>query len=197
LAEARAALASFALSRARRLETSAPRRAERWLRLAVAAAPAFGEVHRRLIAARQARGDHLGAVALAQATATRFDGSGDALVTLGHASAAAYRTKDALWAYERALQLEERADAAMAAGTLYRRLGDPATAGARFARAYAAGAGPDALRENAMALRAAGDQRAADEAIALWEKETGRKWEEGATKGDRGRSGAIGGDQGS
>jgi Flp pilus assembly protein TadD len=143
----------------------------------VALAPAFGDAHRRLIAARLARGDHEGAMALARAAATRFDTSGDALVTLGHTCAAAYRTKDALWAYERALQFEERADAAMAAGTLYRRLGDPATAGARFARAYAVGAGPDALRENALALRAAGDTRASDEAIALWERETGRQWE--------------------
>jgi hypothetical protein len=74
--------------------------------------------------------------------------------------------------------MEERPDAAMAAGTLYRRLGDAATAGARFARAYAAGAGPDALRENARALKSAGDPAAAAQAIALWEKETGERWEE-------------------
>jgi len=178
LAGARATLASFALARARRLEGSAPGRAEAWLRVAVAAAPAFGDAHRALIAARQSRGDQLGAVALAQAVATRFDTSAEALVALGHACAAAYRTKDALWAFERALQMEERPDAAMAAGTLYRRLGDAATAGARFARAYAAGAGPEALRENARALRAAGDPAAAAQAIALWEKETGERWEE-------------------
>jgi hypothetical protein len=115
---------------------------------------------------------------MARTAAARFDASSDALVSLGNACAAAYRTKDALWAYERALQLEERADAAMAAGALYRRLGDPATAGARFARAYAAGAGPDALKENALALRAAGDGKAADEAVVLWERETGRTWQE-------------------
>jgi hypothetical protein len=178
LAGVRVALARFALERARRREGSAPGRGEFWLRVAAAAAPDFGEAHRALIAARQARADHLGAVAAAQAAAVRFDTSGEALVTLGHACAAAYRTKDALWAFERALQMEERADAAMAAGTLYRRLGDPATAGARFARAYAAGAGPEALRENALALRAAGDGQAAQQAIALWEKETGKRWEE-------------------
>jgi tetratricopeptide (TPR) repeat protein len=171
-------LAGFALERARRLGTSAPARAERWLRLAAAAAPAFGEAHRTLIASRQARGNQLGAVAFATATAARFDTTGEALVALGHACAAAYRTKDALWAFERALQMEERPDAAMAAGTLYLRLGDPATAGARFARAYAAGAGANALKENARALRAAGDHLAAKEAITLWEKETGSRWEE-------------------
>jgi tetratricopeptide (TPR) repeat protein len=171
----RGTVVRFALGRAGEGEVS--RGGERWLRLAVALAPEFGAAHRRLIAARQSRGDHPGAVALAQAAAARFDQSGDALVTLGNTCAAVYRTKDALWAYERALQIEERADAAMAAGTLYRRLGDPATAGARFARAYAAGAGPEALRENALALRAAGDRKASDEAIALWERETGRTWE--------------------
>jgi Flp pilus assembly protein TadD len=158
--------------------TSRPGRAELWLRLSAALAPAFGEAHRALIAARQTRGDHHGAVAHATMTAARFDTSSQALIALGQACAAAYRTKEALWAFERALQFEERADAAMAAGKLYRMLGDHATAGARFARAYAAGAGPEALRENARSLRQAGDYLAAKEAIALWEKETGGRWEE-------------------
>jgi Flp pilus assembly protein TadD len=175
---ARAAVADFALRRARRVGASAPARAEAWLRLGAAAAPAFGDAHRALIAAVQARGDHHGAVAHATAAAARFDASGPALLALGHACAAAYRTKEALWAFERALQLEERADAAMSAGKLYRMLGDHATAGARFARAYAAGAGPEALRENARSLRQAGDYLAAKEAIAMWEKETGGRWEE-------------------
>jgi tetratricopeptide (TPR) repeat protein len=174
----RAALAGFGLGRARKIESAAPRRAETWLRFAVAFAPTFGEAHQALIAAHQHRDDPLGAVALARRAAERFDTSTDALVTLGHACSLAYRTRDALWAFERALQIEERPDAAMAAGTLYRRLGDPATAGARFARAFAAGAGPDALRENAHALRAAGDPEAAAEAIAMWEKETGGRWVE-------------------
>jgi hypothetical protein len=55
-------------------------------------------------------------------------------------------------------------------------LGDHVTAGARYARAYAAGAGPDALRLNALELHSAGDGKAATEARMLWEKETGRKW---------------------
>jgi hypothetical protein len=81
-------------------------------------------------------------------------------------------------AYEHALQLEERADAAMAAGLRDRMQSDHETAGARFARAYAAGAGPEALRENARSLTAAGDHAAAAEAVRLWVKETGRTWEE-------------------
>ncbi|MDH4045721.1 MAG: hypothetical protein OEY20_01150 [Gemmatimonadota bacterium] len=108
----------------------------------------------------------------------RFTDSSEAWVTLGAACRVAYRTRDALVAYERALQIEERADAALAAGHLYRLRGDHKNAGARFARAYAAGAGPDALRENARALAAAGDQAAAAEAIRLWERETGRGWTE-------------------
>lgn len=169
-------MAAFALGRARRLPPDSAR-AGRWLRLAAAVAPTFGEPHRALIATLQARGDPLAAVTRARAAAERFVTSIDALVALGHACATAYRTRDALWAFERALQLEERADAAMAAGTLYRRLGDHKTAGARFARAYAAGAGAEALRENAKALMAAGDPEAARQAIAMWEQETGSRWE--------------------
>jgi tetratricopeptide (TPR) repeat protein len=108
----------------------------------------------------------------------RFEHDSDAWITLGGACRAAYRTRDALVAYERALQIDERADAAFAAGQLYRQQGDHSTAGARFARAYAAGAGPEALRENARALAAAGDQAAAAEAIQLWQRETGRGWTE-------------------
>lgn len=107
---------------------------------------------------------------------TRFDADSDAWVTLGTACRAAYRTRDALVAFERALQLDERPDAAFAAGLLYRMTQDHATAGARFARAYAAGAGSEALRENARSLMAAGDHAAAEEAKRLWEKETGKSW---------------------
>jgi len=56
----------------------------------------------------------------------------------------------------------------MAAGELYRRAGDHADAAARFARAYAAGGGPEALWQNAQALFAAGDQEVADQALTLW-----------------------------
>src|SRR6266704_3045295 len=58
--------------------------------------------------------------------------------------------------------------AALAAGDLYRRAGRYADAAARFARAYAAGGGAEALRLNAQALFQAGDVRAADEALHLW-----------------------------
>ena len=43
-----------------------------------------------------------------------------------------------------------------------------ADAAARFARAYAAGGGAEALWLNAQALFQAGDARAADEALHLW-----------------------------
>jgi tetratricopeptide (TPR) repeat protein len=120
----------------------------------------------------------MAAIEIARRWAHRFEHSSEAWVVLGGACRAAYRTRDALVAYERALQLDERADAAFAAGQLYRMQRDHATAGARFARAYAAGGGPEALRENARALTAAGDQGPAAEAIRLWERETGRGWTE-------------------
>src|SRR5207244_4033758 len=75
---------------------------------------------------------------------------------------------EALAAYEQALVLEERADAALAAGELYRRAGQAAEAAARFARAYAAGGGAEALWRNAQALFQAGDERAAEQALTLW-----------------------------
>lgn len=146
------------------------------MRRAVRFAPSFGDAHRALVMARVAAEDRLGALALAQRYVHRFETSAGAWVVLGEASEVAFRPKDALVAFERALMIEERADAAMAAGRLYRRSGDAVTAGARFARAYAAGAGPEALKENAAALRASGDAGAADEAIAMWERETGQPW---------------------
>src|SRR2546422_550540 len=48
------------------------------------------------------------------------------------------------------------------------RAGRHAEAAARFARAYAAGGGAEALWLNAQALFLAGDLRAADEALHLW-----------------------------
>jgi len=79
-----------------------------------------------------------------------------------------FRQHDALVAYEQVLTLEERPDAALAAGDLYARAGRHAEAAARFARAYAAGGGAEALWLNAAALFQAGDARAADEALHLW-----------------------------
>lgn len=169
-------MATFALRRARRLSATTPRRAARWLRLACRVAPRFGEPHRALLTLIGKMGDPMGAMEQARRWTMTFEHSSDAWVALGVACRAAFRTRDAVVAYERALQLDERADAAMAAGQLYRMQNDHVTAGARFARAYAAGAGPDALRENARALAAAGDHAAAAEAVQLWERETGRSW---------------------
>jgi tetratricopeptide (TPR) repeat protein len=176
LARLRAALAASALRRARRHEADAGRTL-RWLRLACLLAPQFGEAH-RLLVARTTATDPMKGMAEARRWTTRFEPDSDAWVTLGTACRAAYRTRDALVAFERALQLDERPDAAFAAGLLYRMLQDHATAGARFARAYAAGGGSEALRENARTLKATGDEAAAQEAIRLWERETGERWAE-------------------
>lgn len=164
----------MALRRARRHEAE-PDRALRWLRVACRFAPRFGEAH-RLLVARTTAADPMKGMAEASRWATRFDSDSDAWVALGTACRAAYRTHDALVAFEHALQIEERPDAAFAAGLLYRMKQDHATAGARFARAYAAGHGSEALRANARSLMAAGDHAAAEEAKRLWEKETGKGW---------------------
>jgi tetratricopeptide (TPR) repeat protein len=172
----RSSLATLALRRARRLLDRQPRAAARRLRWACRLAPRFGEAHWTLLHLA-AKDDPLGAITLARDWTTRFETTSDAWMALATACRGAYRTRDALTAYEQALMLEERTDAALAAGFLYRQLGDHVTAGARFARAYAAGAGPEALRENARALAATGDVAAAAEAIRMWERETGRSWE--------------------
>src|SRR3989442_748570 len=104
----------------------------------------------------------------ARVTTIRRPGTPDAWMLLGEASQMVFRQREALGAYEQALALEERADAAMAAGELYLRAGEPADAAARFARAYAAGGGAPALWSNAQALFQAGDTRAADEALSPW-----------------------------
>lgn len=166
----------WAARRAARLSLRNAAAAERWLRLAARMAPGFSSVHRDLVATRRRADDRLGALALALRIVGRFPGSADALVLLGEAYNAAFRPDDALVAFERALVVEERADAAMAAGDLYGRRGDHATAGARYARAYAVGGEPEALRANARALRAAGDIAAAQQAQQMWEQRTGKRW---------------------
>ncbi|GBD32222.1 hypothetical protein HRbin33_01186 [bacterium HR33] len=169
----------FGAWRASRLADRDRGAAERWLRFAAWVAPGFSAVHRDLVAWCRRRDDRLAALEVARRAARRYSGSSDAWMLLGEAYLAAFRPDDALVAFEQALSLEERPDAAMAAGDLYARRGDYVNAGARYARAYAAGAGADALRANARALRAAGDDRAAEEAIALWKQVTGREWVEG------------------
>lgn len=173
---ARSRASRWAARRAAALAVRDGHAAERWLRRAAWLAPGFSLVHRDLVAARRRAGDRLGALEAARAVAERFPRSADALVLLGEAYNGAFRPEDALVAFERALVLEERADAAMAAGELYARKGDYATAGARYARAYAVGGGPDAIKANAKALHAAGDIAAARQAQELWERETGRRW---------------------
>ena len=172
----RAAASHWAERHAAHLATARPAAAERWLRRAARLAPELSAAHRELVAARRRADDRLGALAVAQQVVRRFGDSPEAWILLGEAFTGAFRPDDAIQAYERALHIEERADAAMAAGDLYALKGDPVTAGARYARAYAAGAGPDALKANAKALRTAGDVAAAEQAQALWEQETGKRW---------------------
>jgi tetratricopeptide (TPR) repeat protein len=164
----RAALARLAVRRASACQGHAPRRAVWWLRRACSVSPTFAEPYPALVALCRTLDDRVGAFTAGQEAALRFPGNPDAWMLLGDACLMVFKQKDALHAYEQVLVLEERADAAMAAGELYRRAGLPAEAAARFARAYAAGGGADAIWQNAQALFQAGDHTAADEALALW-----------------------------
>src|SRR5438093_6609108 len=155
----RAALVRFAVRRAAACQRHAPKRAAVWLRLACSWTPAFGEAYVALVHLSRAMEDRWGALATAQEATERFPENPDAWMLLGDASQMVFRQREALGAYEQALALEERVDAAMAAGERYRRAGDHADAAARFARAYAAGGGPEALWQNAQSLFAAGDRR--------------------------------------
>src|SRR5712691_1922116 len=139
----RSALARFTVRRAAACQRESPKRADLWLRIGCAVAPT-------------------------QVAAQRFPAYPDAWMVLGEAWQMVFRQQDALVAYEQVLTIEERPDAALAAGDLYRRAGRHAEAAARFARAYAAGGGAEALWLNAQALFQAGDLRAADEALHLW-----------------------------
>src|SRR5437879_5410428 len=113
------ALSRRAARRAGRLELHRPKAAERWLRLACRLAPQFDLIHRDLCAHFRRLNDRLAALAAAQAAAARFESSVDALMLLGESFLGAFRPRDALVAFERALAIEERAEAAMAAGELY------------------------------------------------------------------------------
>ncbi len=164
----RTRLARFTVRRAAACQRHAPRRADLWLRLACFISPAFGEHYPALVRLRRAIEDRWGALTAAQEAVRRFPENPDAWMLLGEACQMVYRQKDALAAYEQALALEERVDAAVAAADLYRRIGQHAEAAARYARAYAAGGGAEALWQNAQSLFQAGDERAADEALNLW-----------------------------
>jgi tetratricopeptide (TPR) repeat protein len=156
------------MRRAAASQRDAPKRADWWLRIGCAITPAFAESYTALVRLRRAIEDRWGALAAAQEAAERFPENPDAWMLLGEACQMVFRQHDALHAYEQVLALEERSDAALQAGDLYRRAGRHADAAARFARAYAAGGGADALRRNAQSLFQAGDVRAADEALHLW-----------------------------
>lgn len=145
-----------------------PERALRWLGVAAWLAPAFGEEHRDFLRVLRGGADRWRAVERARQLVARFADSPDAWLLLGEAYLGVYRQPEALSAFEQALAIEERADAALAAGGIYRRLGRHVDAAARFARAHAAGGGPDALLENARSLSAAGDRAAATDALDLW-----------------------------
>ncbi len=123
LTEFRQALSRFAARRAARLETRHTRGAERWLRLACRVAPRFDFVHRDFAAHFRRLNDRLRALAVARDAVRRFNKSPDAWMLLGESYLAAYRFREALQAFEGVLAIEERAEAAMAAGALYAREG--------------------------------------------------------------------------
>lgn len=162
----RRSLAGFAARRAARSDTAGG--VARWHRLACALTPSLIPSFRLLTDLLRQRDDRWGARALAQQAAERFPEESEAWILLGEAWLAVYRHQEALTAFEQALALAERPDAALAAGEIYRRSGRYTEAAERFSRAYAAGGGPDALRQNAAALFQAGDEAAADQALALW-----------------------------
>jgi tetratricopeptide (TPR) repeat protein len=164
----RSALARFCVRRAAACQRHAPRRALGWLRLGCSLTPVFGEPYSALVHLSRALEDRWGAVTAAREASERFPDNSDAWMLLGEALQMVFRQQEALGSFEQALALEERADAAMAAGTLYHRAGQFAEAAARFARAYAAGGGAEALWQNAGALFQAGDHGAAEEALNLW-----------------------------
>ena len=168
LAVMRRRLARRAHRRGLALIEIAPERALRWLGVAAWLAPSFGDEHRDFLRVLSGGPDRWRAVERARHLVSRFDDSADAWLLLGEAYLGVYRQPEALSAFEQALAIEERADAALAAGGIYRRLGRHVDAAARFARAHAAGGGPDALLENARSLTAAGDRQAAVAALDMW-----------------------------
>lgn len=164
----RATLGRFCVRRAAAAQRDAPRRALAWLRLGCKLAPTYSDTYPALVHLSRVLEDRWGAVNAAREATVRFPDHADAWMLLGEALQMVFRQDEALGAYEQALALEERADAAMAAGTLYLRTGRFPEAAARFARAHAAGGGAEALWHNAKALYEAGDHAAADEALHLW-----------------------------
>ena len=172
LTNLRRSLAGFAARRA--AHSGSDPGAARWHRLACAVTPSLIPSFRTLADLLRQRDDRWGARALAQQAAERFPEESEAWMLLGEAWLGVYRNQEALTAFEQALALTERPDAALAAGDIYRRSGRYTEAAERFSRAYAAGGGPDALRQNAAALYQAGDEAAADQALSLWAQQVPR-----------------------
>src|SRR6185503_11178522 len=117
----RASLGRFCARRAAAAQRDAPRRALAWLRLGCKVAPTFSDTYPALVHLSRALDDRWGAVEAAREASVRFPDHADAWMLLGEALQMVFRQDEALGAFEQALALEERADAAMAAGALYHR----------------------------------------------------------------------------
>lgn len=168
LARFRAGLAGALVRAARARERRSPPLADRLLLLALHAEPAMADATGALVALRRARGDRLAAIDAARLATRRFPQSSDAWFLLGESLQGAFRMREAADAFARALGLAERSDAALRIGLLLRRDARHAEAAAMFARAFAAGGGPEALYENAVELWNAGDAEQALRALEMW-----------------------------
>src|SRR5213083_1534078 len=105
----------FCARRAAAAQRNAPHRALAWLRLGCKFAPSFGDTYPALVHLSRALDDRWGAVEAAREASVRFPDHADAWMLLGEALQMVFRQDEALGAFEQALALEERADAAMAA----------------------------------------------------------------------------------
>ena len=168
LARLRAGLARALVRAARSRERRNAPLADRLLRWALRLEPRMGDAAPTLVALRRVGDDRLGALDAARAATARFPQAADAWFLLGEAYQGAFKMKEAMDAFARALGLAERADAALRIGLLLRRESRYADAAAMFARAFAAGAGPEALYENAASLWHAGDTEQALRALEMW-----------------------------
>src|SRR5260370_15863499 len=116
----RSGLVRLPVRRAEASQRDAPKRADWWVRIGCAIPPAFAECYTALVRLRRAIEDRWGALAAAQEAAEHFPENPDAWMLLGEACQMVFRQHDALHAYEQALALEERSDAALQAGGLHR-----------------------------------------------------------------------------
>lgn len=145
------------------IDHPSPRRG-RWLRLAVRAEPVFSDAYRDLVTHLIAHEQFWEAVDVSRDATARFADTAQAWMLRGVALQRVYRYREALEAFEQALLLEDRADAAMASGRLLRHHDRHRDAAARFALAHACGGGLKAMQENAQSLHDAGDSAAAEAA---------------------------------